>query len=582
MKKLRTEAAMTIGNAGLALAVLLLLASSPPLIAETEPADADGNQADASVSPTTYGKYLASRHALQVRDYRAAADFYDEVLAGGLVDGIVLRDAFIAFSTEGRFAEAVAVGRRIVDLGSKSDTPILVLAIQEAKAGNHAAATALLDELPPTGLNQHTMPLIRAWIALDSGRAEEAIAAIDALSGVPEMEALRQLHLALVSELAGNKAGAENAYAAAIAEDDRLSYRLVELTGNYYERTKQKDKARQLYARFQAVFPDSSLIPMLLTAVDRSGERRALVGSPRDGLAEALFDLASALNRPEMAAYAMLYVRLALDLKPEFPSAQLLLGDLLTGGERWPEAVAVYREIERKTPLGWDAQLSMASNLDRLDRTDEAVDLLKRMAKDRPETSDALILLGDIFRRRELHAESASAYDQAFARIGEPRQQHWTLLYYRGIALERSQQWPRAEADFKKALELQPDEPFVLNYLAYSWVELGQHYDEALDMLTRAVEMRPDDGFIVDSLGWVYYRVGQYDKAVEYLERAVELEPQDPTINDHFGDALWRVGRRAEARFQWKRALNMSPEEDQVAPIQTKLEQGLPDSKSGT
>jgi Flp pilus assembly protein TadD len=119
----------------------------------------------------------------------------------------------------------------------------------------------------------------------------------------------------------------------------------------------------------------------------------------------------------------------------------------------------------------------------------------------------------------------------------------------------------------------------VLNYLGYSWVDMSRNLDRAKGMLHRAVELRPDDGFIVDSLGWVYFRLGEYDAAVEQLERAVELEPGDPVINDHLGDAYWRVGRHREARYQWRRALTLEPEEDTVAQIEEKLRDGLPKPK---
>ena len=128
------------------------------------------------------------------------------------------------------------------------------------------------------------------------------------------------------------------------------------------------------------------------------------------------------------------------------------------------------------------------------------------------------------------------------------------MFYFRGICYERSKQWPQAEADLKKALQLYPDQPLVLNYLGYSWIDQGVNLDEGMNMIRRAVEQRPDDGYIVNSLGWANFRIGNYDEAVKELERAVELKPDDPTINDHLGDAYWRVGRVLEARFQWSHA----------------------------
>lgn len=156
--------------------------------------------------------------------------------------------------------------------------------------------------------------------------------------------------------------------------------------------------------------------------------------------------------------------------------------------------------------------------------------------------------------------------------MGRP---NWVLFYQRGICYERSGEWAKAEADFFLALDMEPDQPLVLNYLGYSWLEMGLNYQEALDMIRRAVAARPSDGYIVDSLGWGYYRIGDFENAVKELERAVELRPVDAVINDHFGDALWRVGRKREAEFQWRRALSFDPEEKDAKRILRKLEVGL-------
>jgi Flp pilus assembly protein TadD len=252
-----------------------------------------------------------------------------------------------------------------------------------------------------------------------------------------------------------------------------------------------------------------------------------------------------------------------------------LLGELFEGEGRWDDAIETYQEIGRDSPYGWNARLRVASALDRIDRTDEAVERLREMAEERSGRIEALVTLADILRGRERYQEAAEAYDGVFERISELEERHWSLLYARGIALERSRQWSRAEADFLRALELKPDQPLVLNYLGYSWVEQGDNLERALGMIEKAVELRPNDGYIVDSLGWVYYRMGSYVEAVEQLERAVELRPEDPTINDHLGDAYWRVRRFNEARFQWQRALSFTPDEELVPAIEAKLKLGL-------
>jgi len=164
--------------------------------------------------------------------------------------------------------------------------------------------------------------------------------------------------------------------------------------------------------------------------------------------------------------------------------------------------------------------------------------------------------------------------------VPNPEKSNWVMFYFRGICYERSKQWPLAEADLKKALELYPEQPHVLNYLGYSWVDQGINLDDGMRMIRRAVEQRPDDGYIVDSLGWAYFRINNYDDAVKNLERAVELKPEDPTINDHLGDAYWKVGRFLEAAFQWSHARDLKPDADELARIETKLKSGLIDENA--
>jgi Flp pilus assembly protein TadD len=142
------------------------------------------------------------------------------------------------------------------------------------------------------------------------------------------------------------------------------------------------------------------------------------------------------------------------------------------------------------------------------------------------------------------------------------------------VAEERAHLWPKADADFHRALELSPDQPFVLNYLGYSYADMGHHLTEAREMIERASERRPNDGAIIDSLGWVMYRQGDSKSAVKTLERAVELEPEDSTINGHLGDAYWAAGRKVEAQYQWRRALTLNPPPDDAAKLEAKLNPG--------
>jgi Flp pilus assembly protein TadD len=251
--------------------------------------------------------------------------------------------------------------------------------------------------------------------------------------------------------------------------------------------------------------------------------------------------------------------------------------------ERQPAAaLAVLDSAPAGDPLIRVVALRRAAMLDRLERVTEAETALRTLAREAPQSPQPLSRLGDILRVRSRYADAVQAYDEALGRLPLPRPADWPLFYARGIANERAGRWPRAEADFQEALRLQPEQPYVLNYLAYTWVEMGRNLAEARRMLERAVELRPNDGNIVDSLGWALFKLGDIAGAVRWLERAVELEPRSSVINDHLGDAYWMAGRRNEARFQWARALRTDPEGNDIPKIEAKLRDGLPDAPGAT
>jgi Flp pilus assembly protein TadD len=303
---------------------------------------------------------------------------------------------------------------------------------------------------------------------------------------------------------------------------------------------------------------------------------KPLIGSAGDGLAGALFDLASVLNQAETLDLALVYNRFSLALQPDFGLAQLLLADILATQEKPEQSLAALDRIPLSSPYSWSARLRVAANLEILDRTDEAIAQLKQMAIDSPKSISPDVELGDALRNKKRFEEAAIAYDEAIQRAAaEGLPDRWSLFYDRGVSYERSGQWSKAEADLEHALELKPDQPLILNYLGYSWIDRGEKLAQGLKMIEKAVELRPEDGYIVDSLGWAHYRMGDFPGAVQYLERAVELVPSDPTINDHLGDAYWRTGRLTEARYQWRRALQFGPEKDDVTPIEAKLDHGL-------
>jgi len=547
---------------------------APPAVATADNARAEIPAPLAGVElASASGRYLAGRHARRTRDFGSAADFLSDALTLDAANRRLRRQVFFALIASGRMKEAIAAAPAVAAENQGSTVAGLALVVEDMKAGRYAEAAGRLSKLPPRGMNSFTSPLLSAWAEAAQGNREKAIAALDGLAKVSAFAAMRHLHIAYIHDLAGDKTEAEAAFVAASKASQSL--RVVQAYGRFLERTGRPEEAKALYDGFLAKNPGTDSIEAALARMGDPRRPPRLVETPAEGVAEVFFNLAGTLAQGRSVDLALVYGRFALYMRPDFPIARILVGGVLESLGRGAEAVAMYGTIAPGSQLYWSAQLRRAAALDDLGRSDDAIAELRRMAAERPDDTDATIRLGDLFRAKERYADAIAAYSVAVKRAGPLEKHHWSLLYARGIAYERAKKWPEAEADFLRALKLSPEQPYVLNYLGYSWVDQGMNLDKAQAMIRRAVDLRPNDGYIVDSLGWVLYRLGNYKEAAQQLERAVLLRPEDPTINDHLGDAYWRVGRLLEARFQWRRALSLDPDAVEIPRIEKKLLQGL-------
>jgi tetratricopeptide (TPR) repeat protein len=511
-----------------------------------------------------------------------AADFMLESLAYDPENKQLLNRTFMLVASDGRHAKAVDLAQRLTKVNPDHGLAALILAVDAVERGAPGEAGAFLSGLPERGMSTVTVPLLLAWLRVAEGDIEAALVALEPLEEKSGFSVFHGLHTTLMNDVAGREAEAREGYEEVLRLAGQPTLRLALLAGNFFERSGAVERAREIYGAFLERNSDSLLMAAARQRLEAGGTPAPKVSDAAEGIAEALFNLASLLSKERAEEVALIYAHLALRLKPDFVIAQVLLGEVLQAQGRGQEAIAVYRSIPVESPFSWMVGLRVAEELQDLEMTDEAITQLESLAGARPERFEPLFRLGNLMRGKERFEEAVAAYDRAIERLSTPERQHWTMFYFRGIALERLKRWPRAEADFLKALDLETEQPFVMNYLAYSWIEQKLHFDRAKGMLVRAVELRPDDGYIVDSLGWVYYRLGEYGKGLAYLERAVELRPQDSVINDHLGDAYWRVGRRQEARFQWRRALSLEPNEEAAPKIEEKIDRGLGDSPEDT
>jgi tetratricopeptide (TPR) repeat protein len=556
---------------GTALAALLVAA--PIEFAVQAPAAQD------VMGMTAAGAYLAARHAGQERDAGAAAAFYRDALKYDPKNGELLDRTFLSLLVGGDIDEAVKYAERIAQSDKSDKVSQLVLGVSALKHKQYAAARRDVGQSVRGPITDLTATLLSAWSMVGAGDAKDAVAAIDRLTGPDWYAIFKELHAGMIYDLAGNKKEAgkrfEHAY-----KLDPTALRVVQAYGSWLSRNASPKEAQDVFEAFDKVLPRHPLVVEAMKQLKAGEKLLPLAATPQAGAAEALYGLGASLGRRGGEDLGLVYLQLALYLSPNHPLALLSLADLYESLKKPELAIKIYQRIPQDSPLHRNAAIQMASNLDALDRSDEAEKHLDGLIKENPQDIEAIMALGNIQRGHKKFAECADTYSKGVATIGQPDKNNWIIFYFRGICYERSHQWPKAEADLKKALDLFPEQPQVLNYLGYSWIDQGVHLDEGMDMIKRAVAQRPDDGYIVDSLGWAYFRTGNYDEAVKQLEKAIELKPEDSTINDHLGDAYWRIGRTLEAKFQWAHARDLKPDPEDLPKIEAKIKDGLPDETS--
>jgi tetratricopeptide (TPR) repeat protein len=544
-----------------ALLVLSLLSAC----AAAQPGDAGSDFTGPLVITTTAGAQLIARHALAIGDLGEAARAYERMLEDNPNNTDLTRQAFLANLLSGG-PETLRLARELPGLQAAQ----MLLADADAKAGRWPQAEGRYAALGHQGAMDVMRPLLVAWAAAGGGSYDRALAQLQPLMEGQNFRALYTLNGAMIADLAGKDDQAATLYKRAEAEFGVPNLPLLRHVASFLARHGQRDQAEAKLRGLAAGNEELGLaLPGLLASLDQRTVRRAT-----DGLAEVYTGFASALRGQSNAELSSVLLRLALRLDPELTSARLLASDISLAAKRPDEALSVLVPVGAGDPLLALVQVRRAVISERLGETDAALAQLDAVSKEMPDRPEPYVLKADILRAHQRYAEAVDAYDRAVTLIGTPTSDNWPLFYNRAIALDRDHKWQRAEADLIHALQLSPDQPYVLNYLGYSLTEQGRDLPRARKMIERAVEQKPDDGAIADSLGWVMLRQGDTQGGLKQLERAAELEPNDATVNMHLGDAYWAVGRKLDAQFQWRRAMTLNPEPADQAKLEAKLAEG--------
>lgn len=556
-----------------ALTLLLTTLPNAPLLAEstTPLSAAQDSPLTAPIPggppPSSAGRYLSSRFAERQGDIGNAEQYLEQVLRQK-PDDREMRGRLLTLKLAlGKTDEALEFARSLKNAPAREAIVDVLLAMEEVRVGHFDAAAGVLGSAFPSQKAALWLPLVMAWLDAGQSKIQRPLQLSDILPEGTHVLPVMYYHLGLLNDFAGYPDQARKQYEMAIEDRAHAPYRAVAALAEFYERQGLTAERDSLLAEYRQARPEA--VQLLDDAP------RRVAGTVADGISEVLFTMASVLYNAEASQDALLYLRLCLMLKPDFDIAHLLLGSALERQENYAEASMEYLAVKEDSALYEQARLRAALLVEKQGRADVALAQLDAMAAADEKSPEPFIAKGDLLRSKGRFAEAADAYGQALARV-QPGKEHWPVYFMRGASYERTGQWALAEADFERALELDPEQPEVLNYLGYGWLSRGEREEEARQMIERAYAARPDEPHIIDSMAWAHFVSGEYEEAQALLERAIELMPNDPTINEHLGDVYWKIGRNTEARYQWQRALTFSPDPPAVESIKKKLAAGLP------
>jgi len=577
---------MTRARRSVSALALLLAAGLPQTVLAAQPKESTP-VLDYEPADSLEGNFLSAYIAGASRDTAAAATFYREAVKADPRNAELVERAFISLLADGALPDAFRTAEKLIARDPTNGLANLSLGVRQIKAGQWAAARQNFSRSGRGAATDLTATLLTAWSYAGAGDGKKALETVNKLRGERYYNTFRDYHAGLIASVTGDNAEAERRLKAAY-DADHNTLRIVDAYARMEASLGRTDLAIQAYSDFDQLSPRHPLVRDALEKLKEGKPLTRLIGTAQEGAAEVLYGLGSAGSTQGDELPAVIYLRLALYLAPDHALARLTLADTLDRMKQPERANEAYAQIPANSPLKLNADIQIGLNLEQMGKGDEALAHLDAAMKAHPDDIDVITALGNVQRARKKYEEAAATYTRAIDLIGDrPQSNYWTTYYFRGTAYERAKQWPKAEADLKKALSLVPaNQPAakaqVMNYLGYSWVDQNINIDEAFKLLQQAADSAPRDGMIVDSLGWAYYRLGRWDDAVRELEKAVELKPGDPTINDHLGDAYWRSGRRLEGKFQWQHAKDLNPEPDDLAKINEKLKDGLPETSKPT
>jgi tetratricopeptide (TPR) repeat protein len=482
-----------------------------------------------------------------------------------------------------KFREAVNYSKKLEENKIDNFESNLISAVYYLKSQDQAKSSyyieQLIDKSQPGTIQNLVSSSLNSWVNIKNQPNLES--SLKLLDSIPRnFENLKKIQKAFVyCYFDSNKTG--NVFRELFANPNIDFSRYIFFYVNYLlKKDDTKEEAENILQNSLKQYPKNLVLNQLNVDIEqnRKTNNQFDCSEPNQVIAEMLYVVANALAAQSNYVASNFYLNLANYLNPNFQSYTTLYAENFYNIEEFDKAKELYMEIQKQGSVySWHANKQIAFILIKQGNKQEAVKYLKdKYQKIKSPSLYEIFDFAEFLKNNENYDDSIKYYSQLLSLIDKKHDLYAQVLDGRGIAYERTNQWDKAEVDLLGSLESSPNDAYVINYLAYSWIEKGKNIEKALTMLRKANELRPNDGYIIDSLGWALFKLKRFKEAKNYLELAVQYMASDPVVNDHYADSLWMNNQSLQARYYWNYVLKLEKTEDKLKEeIKQKLLFGL-------
>ena len=535
-----------------------------------------GKNTNFNYNAKNISSYFSALVSFDDNDYFKSKEFFENIKDNKKYESKHSSKHIQALISLNNYIEAEKYSKNLEKKYKSNFESNLILGLSYLKENNSSKAKKYFDQIGQN--NEHLMVsevlkiTLKKWSEID----EEGISSIE---NIPSrynnfkkiQKVLAACHLDLVNT---------DEFFYEILEDKKENYsRYYFFLINHLIEKKDVSEANKIIKISSKKYPKNLLINQLKkTLAERKNNLNYFSCKNRNHIiAEIFYVIANALSNQSNYELSNFYINLAKYLNPDFSSYDSLLAENFFILKKYNMSKKIYQRLSKiGSVYKWYANMQIAHILDDQIKDKEAITQLTENYESIKPNVYQTFDFANFLRNKEVYKKSIELYSEILKKINKEHLLYPKVLDRRGTAYERIKEWELSEKDLLMSLEISPDQAYVINYLAYSWIEQGKNFNKALEMLKKANELKKDDGYITDSLGWALFKLDRFAEAKQYLKIAITLMPSDPIINDHFADCLWRNNQKIQARYYWNYVLNLETTEKELKEnIEKKLIFGL-------